>query len=405
MARNRAFLKDEGLEKVRSAFIVIVGCGGVGSHAAGALARSGVLRLRLIDFDQVSLSSLNRHAVATLADVGTPKVTCIRKRLEQVVPWVHFDCRNELFSKDAAAKQLSSWDGDDAAPTYVIDAIDNIDSKVELLKYCHDKSLPIVSSMGAGCKSDPTRLFIGDVSASVEDPLSRATRRRLRAQGVAAGIPVIFSSEKSSPDKAQLMPLPEEEFSKGRVGDLGVLPDFRVRILPVLGPMPAMFGLCLANHIMLELSAYPHEYMTSKYREKMYDGILSNLQGLEERLARWAGQDTVGLRLPARLEDVGYLVEEVYRGRSVVSGLPTRLALIRWKWQKDNAGVVDASCSGQKCIRLALNELVCMTKEEAARHEQEILKDGKPIEDLYQPNVVHRVQQRMREEMLYEAYR
>jgi tRNA A37 threonylcarbamoyladenosine dehydratase len=114
--------------------------------------------------------------------VGTPKVYCIRKRLEQVTPWVKFDCRNELFSETVAKIQLEAWDG--RRPDYIIDAIDNIDSKVTLLKYCHEHSLPVISSMGAGCKADPTRVFIGDISSSVEDPLSRTTRRRLRALGV-----------------------------------------------------------------------------------------------------------------------------------------------------------------------------------------------------------------------------
>ncbi|KAK5000562.1 hypothetical protein LTR28_013042, partial [Elasticomyces elasticus] len=213
LARNRVFLTDEGLSKLRKAFVIVVGCGGVGSHATAALARSGVDKLRLIDFDQVTLSSLNRHSVATLADVGTPKVQCLRKRLEQITPWTHFDCRNELFSEASAEMHLRPWEGQ--KPDFVIDAIDNIDSKVALLLYCHKHSIPVVSSMGAGCKSDPTRVFIGDISASAEDPLSRATRRKLRALGVKDGIPVVFSAEKTGPGKAQLLPLAEDEFVKG----------------------------------------------------------------------------------------------------------------------------------------------------------------------------------------------
>lgn len=192
--------------------MVVVGCGGVGSHATSALARSGVSNIRLIDFDQVTLSSLNRHAVATLADVGTAKVHCLRKRLEQVAPWVIFDCRNELFSERVASVQLEAWDG--RRPDYIIDAIDNIDSKVALLKYCHEHALPVISSMGAGCKSDPTSVFIGDISSSLEDPLSRATRRRLRALGVAEGIPVVYSTEKPGAGKAQLLPLPDESVAE-----------------------------------------------------------------------------------------------------------------------------------------------------------------------------------------------
>ena len=402
LARNRVFLTDEGLAKLRSAFVVVIGCGGVGSHATSALARSGVSKIRLIDFDQVTLSSLNRHAVATLADVGTPKVLCIKKRLEQVTPWVKLDCRNELFSEMVASLQLEAWDRQ--RPDYIIDAIDHIDSKVALLKYCHQHSLPVISSMGAGCKSDPTNVFIGDISASIEDPLSRSTRRRLRALGVSEGIPVVYSTEKLGPGKAQLLPLSEEEFVKGKVNELGVLPDFRIRILPVLGTMPAVFGYAAASHVILEVTGYPHEYVPSKGREKMYDSILGNLQNLEERLAKAAGEDPKGLKIPVTKDDVGYLIEEVYKGKSVVSGLPTKLSLVRWQTPEDGFAA-DKRWEGQKSSRLRLRDLVCMTKEEAAQHEREVLRGGIRVEDMYEKKVLEVVQQRLKEEETYERYR
>lgn len=401
LARNRVFLTDVGLEKLRNSFVIVVGCGGVGSHTTAALARSGVSKLRLIDFDQVSLSSLNRHAVATLADVGTPKVLCLKKRLEQVAPWLSFDCRNELFSKAVAEVQLEPWYGQ--APDYVIDAIDNIDSKVDLLKYCHDHALPVISSMGAGCKSDPTRVFISDIATSTDDPLSKSTRRRLKLHGISSGIPVVFSTEKPGPGKAKLMPLSEEEFQRGQVGELGVLPDFRVRILPVLGTMPALFGMCIANHVMLELTGYPHEYVALKSRDKLYDAILATLQGLEERLARANGHDTLGLRLPITSTDVGYLLEEVYKGKSVVSGLPTRLGLVRWRCGEDEK--IDTRTPGQKSVRLRLNDLVCMTKEEVLRHEKEVLLGGRAPEDVYDTSTIALVKTRMEEEKFYSTYR
>ncbi|KAK4625342.1 tRNA threonylcarbamoyladenosine dehydratase 2 [Fulvia fulva] len=402
LARNRVFLTDDGLRKLRKAFVVVVGCGGVGSHAAAALARSGCGRLRLIDFDQVTLSSLNRHAVATLADVGTPKVVCLQKRLEQIVPWTNFDPINQLFGEASAAAQLAPW-ADGQAPTFVVDAIDNIDSKVALLHYCHTKGLPVISSMGAGCKSDPTRVFIGDISASTDDPLAGATRRKLRKLGVKDGIPVVFSSEKTGPGKAQLLPLPEDEFQKGKVNELGVLPDFRVRILPVLGTMPAVFGLCVANHVMLAISGYPHDYLPSKAREKMYDGILAQLQGLEERAVRYQGTDPIGLRMPLTSDDVGYLVEEVYRGRSVVSGLASRLSLVRWR--KPEGAWIDMSTPGQKADKLQLDELVCMTKDEMTKHEKMVLKEGRVPEDVYDKAVIDLVARRQDEERHFRTQR
>lgn len=387
--------------------MIVLGCGGVGSHAVAALARSGVPHLRLVDFDQVTLSSLNRHAVATLADVGTPKVHCIKKRLEAVTPWIHFDCRNELFSAEAAERQLQPWSLEGEAkgkrPDYVIDAIDNIDSKVALLAYCKRNNIRVVSSMGAGCKSDPTRLLIGDISASTDDPLSRSTRRRLRAKGIKDGVPVVFSTEKSGPGKAELLPLPEDEFRRGDVGELSVLKDFRVRILPVLGTMPAMFGLCAANHVMMEVTGYPHDYLPSRGRDKMYDGILGSLQGSEEKLARSRGEDPLGLRVPLTQDDVGYLVEEVWRGRSVLSGLSTRLALTRWR--RPEGKITDTSVEGQKCDRLSMADLVLMTRDEAVRHDRELLRGDKALEDLYDSGTIELVEGRMKEETVYQRYR
>ncbi|KAF2634293.1 hypothetical protein P280DRAFT_439154 [Massarina eburnea CBS 473.64] len=401
LARNRVFLTDDGLSKLRTAFVVVVGCGGVGSHATAALARSGVSKLRLIDFDQVTLSSLNRHAVATLADVGTPKVHCIRRRLEQISPWTHFDCRNELFNEASAPDQLAPLNGQ--APDFVIDAIDNIDSKVALLYYCKTNNIPVISSMGAGCKSDPTRIFVGDISASTDDPLSKSTRRRLRALGIKDGIPVIFSAERPGPGKAQLLPLAEEEFAKGSVGELGVLPDFRVRILPVLGTMPAIFGLAVANHVILEITKYPHDYLPSKSRDKMYDGILGALQGSEERVAKSFGFDSHGLRIPMTQDDVGYLVEEVYHGRSVISGLTTRLCLVRW--ERPSEYFIDKRTPGQNNSLLRMKDLVLMTKEEASKHERDVLKGEKAVEDLYDGKVLETVRRRMREEERFERFR
>lgn len=411
LARNRVFLTHDGLQRLRSSFIVVVGCGGVGSHATSALTRSGVSKIRLIDFDQVTLSSLNRHAVATLADVGTPKVQCIRRRLEQVVPWVQFDCRNELFGASVADKLLAPWSFNGSTgqkPDYVLDCIDNIESKVELLHYCHKNSIPVISSMGAGCKSDPTRIGVADISASSEDPLSRSTRQRLRLLGVSTGIPVVFSTEKPGPGKASLLPLPEEEFAKGKVGELGVLPDFRVRILPVLGTMPAVFGYTIANHVICGVTGYPIDYsLAGKGRDKVNDTVYANLQALTNKLVRAEGGTHLeGMRIPLSKDEVGYLLDEVWRGRSVVSGITNRLALIPWE-RPAHGFRIDPQWAqeGQRLVALDVKKLVCMTKEEAARHEREVLRDGKGVEELYDEKILRLVEARFKEAEVYEQYR
>ncbi|KAG5652650.1 hypothetical protein H0H81_004206 [Sphagnurus paluster] len=226
LARNYAFFGENGMAKVRGGTVVVVGCGGVGSWAAVMLVRSGVSKIRLVDFDYVTLSSLNRHATACLTDVGTPKVKCIERTLKNISRWVEVDARIDIWRKEEGGDLLEGAD-------WVIDAIDNITTKVDLLKYCYDHNIKVFSSMGAGAKCDPTRIQISDISNTVYDPLARSVRRRLRLLGVSSGIPVVYSTE--VPGDVKLLPLPEDEFQKGPVKELGIFDDFRVRILPVLG--------------------------------------------------------------------------------------------------------------------------------------------------------------------------
>ncbi|OTB07416.1 hypothetical protein M426DRAFT_318104 [Hypoxylon sp. CI-4A] len=410
LARNRVFLSPEGLDKLRNSFVVVVGCGGVGSHCTAALARSGVSKIRLVDFDQVTLSSLNRHAVATLADVGGAKVQCLKKRLLAVAPWVRFDLRQEKFWDEAADRLLAPWTENGQTPDYVVDAIDNIDTKVALLKYCHDHKLPVISAMGAGCKSDPTRVTVGDIGTSTDDGLSRSTRRRLKLQGILNGIPTVYSTEQTGEGKAELLPLPEDEFQKGKVGELGVLPEFRVRILPVLGTMPAVFGYTVANHIILSVTGYPLDYVAGKGRDKMYDGLLAAVQGGEEKILRhMTGGDasiTLGLKVPVTTGDMAFLVEEIFKGRSAITGLPTRLTLIRWRKPEESTLVrIGEGSDEQKSSNVRLSDLVCMTKEEAKRHDGKILRGDQTLEEVYGSETVEKVEALLRETAKYEKYR
>ncbi|KAF3350311.1 hypothetical protein VD0002_g1933 [Verticillium dahliae] len=410
LARNRVFLQDEGLKKLRESFVIVVGCGGVGSHCTASLARSGVSKIRLIDFDQVTLSSLNRHAVATLADVGMPKVQCLYRRLIAIAPWVKYDLRLQKFEAGVEDDVLSPWD-DGQKPDFIVDAIDNIDTKVALLKYCHDHKIPVISSMGAGAKSDPTRIVVGDIGTSTDDGLSRATRRRLKLQGITSGIPVVFSTEKTGEGKAGLLPLAEEEFQKGKVGDLGVLPNFRVRILPVLGTMPAVFGYVIANHIILSITGYPTEYIPGKGRDKMYDSILAFIQSTEEKLARMTEGSSdpevaKGLKTPITPGDIAFLAEELWRGRSAVTGIPTRNVLIRWRKPEGKTMVrIGEGADEQKSSNVRLGDLVCMTKDEATRHEKMILRGDSKHEDLYDEAVIAKIEAKLEEARSFEQHR
>lgn len=380
LARNYAFLSDEGMQAVRDQHIVVVGAGGVGSWVATMLVRLGVGKLRIVDFDQVLLSSLNRHAVATLRDVGTSKVDCLKEHLLQVAPWVEIDACNRLWTLDSAHGLLF---GDDFNPTYVVDCIDNIDTKVDLLEFCYRQNLRVVLSGGAACKSDPTRINISDISKTEEDPLSRAVRVRLKKRGIVTSIPTVFSAEKPDPNKAQLLPLAADELSKGDVDQLLALHNFRVRILPVLGTMPGMFGLTIATHVITHVAGYPVEPIEGKNRLKIYDGILQSLAGQQLRIGN---RDQ---RVPIALTDISYILEEVFRGKSPISNYSTRLTLSRWDPSRE----------------LSFQNVVVMTKEEQKEHEERILKGLESLEAVYLPQVLERVAKRFREEAFYLQFR
>ncbi|KAG6779053.1 hypothetical protein POTOM_015420 [Populus tomentosa] len=127
LTRNIQFFGFEAQQKVTTSYVVVIGLGGVGSHAASMLLRSGVGRLLLVDFDQVSVSSLNRHAVATRADVGIPKAECLKKHFSTIFPECHIEAKVLLYDASTEEKILSGH------PDFVLDCIDNIDTKVTLL--------------------------------------------------------------------------------------------------------------------------------------------------------------------------------------------------------------------------------------------------------------------------------
>ncbi|KAI9090815.1 hypothetical protein DFS34DRAFT_653873 [Phlyctochytrium arcticum] len=338
LSRNYAFLGEQGVADVRKAFVIVVGLGGVGSHAAHMLLRSGVEHLRLIDFDQVSLSSLNRHAVATQADVGVPKGTCLKNHFEEIAPHAKIDVKNELFNLAAADHLLKG------KPDYVLDCIDNLNTKMDLIKYCVDHKIKIISSMGAGAKADPSRIQIADISETFEDPLARATRRGLKLKGVESGVTVVYSTEKPGPVKL----LPLEETKVDNADEYSALPDFRVRILPVLGTLPALFGMCMASYVTTELAKWPTMPLAIKLRDKTYMRLHRDLVNKEKD--QFKSSDN----LPLNVADIGYIFEEIWRGRSALSGGFDKLHLTRWDVSKP----------------ASFQNLICLTRGEVEKHEK-----------------------------------
>lgn len=157
-ARNIAFFGEEGQKQIENAHIAVVGLGGVGSHAAHMLARSGVGNFSFFDFDVVTISSLNRHAVAVRKDIGKPKVEVMRDHILEFNPEVNIATHRVLVSKENLPALI------DSSCDFVVDCIDDYSSKADLLEYCIRSNIKVISSMGSGCRSNPTSLLFTNLT-------------------------------------------------------------------------------------------------------------------------------------------------------------------------------------------------------------------------------------------------
>ena len=173
-SRTALLLGEEGVNKLKNAYVAVFGVGGVGGFACEALARAGVGRLLLVDDDTVSESNLNRQIVALRSTVGRAKVEVMAERIRDIDPTIIVETRQCFFSEENA----DSFDF--SAFSYVIDAIDTVSAKVELVCRAKAVNTPIVSCMGAGNKLDPTKFVVTDLAKTDTCPLARVLRQRLR---------------------------------------------------------------------------------------------------------------------------------------------------------------------------------------------------------------------------------
>lgn len=187
-ARTRLLLGQEGLERLAAARVAVFGIGGVGGYAVEALARSGVGALDLIDSDAVDPTNINRQIIATASTVGRPKVEVAAERVASINPACIVRPR-QCFFLPATADQF-----DFSAYDYVVDAVDTVSAKIALVEAAREASTPIVSSMGAGNKLDPTAFRVADIYETSVDPLARVVRRELKRRGIPS-LKVVYSVE------------------------------------------------------------------------------------------------------------------------------------------------------------------------------------------------------------------
>ena len=186
--RTEILLGTQAMVRLSRTRVALFGVGGVGGYALEALVRSGIRDITVIDGDTVSKSNVNRQIIATSHTVGRPKVEVAKERAEQINPDVKITALNLFFSKENADSiDFSSYD-------YIIDAIDAVSSKIELIMRAKEAGVPIISSMGAGNKLDPTAFEVSDIYKTSVCPLARVMRRELKARGIDR-LKVVYSTE------------------------------------------------------------------------------------------------------------------------------------------------------------------------------------------------------------------
>lgn len=207
---------EEGLERLSESCVAVIGVGGVGGYAAEMVVRSGVGRLIIMDSDDVSVSNMNRQLLALDSTVGRPKCDVLKERLLDINPQLDITVIKEYLEADAVESVLGGYKID-----FLVDAIDTLSPKMALIKYCMDRHIPLVSSMGAGAKTDATKVRLTDISKSFNCPLAFVVRKRLRRMGIRKGFQVVFSEE--LPKKEAIVEC-DDRNKKSLVGTISYIP-------------------------------------------------------------------------------------------------------------------------------------------------------------------------------------
>ncbi|MBR5849947.1 MAG: tRNA threonylcarbamoyladenosine dehydratase [Alistipes sp.] len=231
LERTELLLGSEKLETLRKAHVLVVGLGGVGAYAAEMIARAGVGRMTLADADTVGLTNINRQLIALHSTLGRPKAEVLADRLRDINPEIELTLVNRYIKDEETYTLL-----DAARYDYVVDCIDTLSPKLALIAATLERKMPLVSSMGAGAKVDPTQLEIKDISKTHHCPLAHMLRKRLHKIGIYKGFRAVFSPE---PIREGAMILSEEQNKKSQVGTISYI--------------PALFGIGCASVVIRDL--------------------------------------------------------------------------------------------------------------------------------------------------------
>jgi tRNA A37 threonylcarbamoyladenosine dehydratase len=232
LTRTELLLGDEGLKKLKASNILVVGLGGVGAFAAEMICRAGVGSMTIVDGDIIHATNRNRQLPALKSTEGLAKAEVMGQRLKDINPDIKLFIVQEYIKDEKMEEVL------DKGFNYVVDAIDTLSPKIFLIYHSLQRKYPVVSSMGAGGKFDPTRINISDISETTDCPLARILRKRLHRLGIRDGFTAVYSSEMI--DKSKIVATNGAQNKASIVGTISY--------------MPAAFGIACASVVIRDLA-------------------------------------------------------------------------------------------------------------------------------------------------------
>ncbi|MBQ8657521.1 MAG: tRNA threonylcarbamoyladenosine dehydratase [Clostridia bacterium] len=228
--RTELLLGATGIEKLKEANVAVFGIGGVGGFVTEALARSGVGALTLVDNDTVSETNLNRQIIALRSTIGKYKTQVMKERIQDINPDCKVEALNLFYTPETAGElDFSNFD-------YIVDAIDTLSGKLTIIENAKKANVPVISSMGAGNKLDPTAFEVADISKTSVCPLARAMRRELKKRGIEK-LKVVYSKE--------------QPITVGSTGE--ALPEGKKSIPGSVAFVPSVVGLIIAAEVIKDL--------------------------------------------------------------------------------------------------------------------------------------------------------
>jgi len=233
LTRTELLLGEEKMNRLRQANVLVVGLGGVGAYAVEQLVRAGIGNITIVDGDTVNTSNRNRQLAALVSTVGKSKIDVVASRLKDINPELNLTVINEFIKDERTPEILDAQKYD-----FVVDAIDTLSPKVFLIVETFNRGIPLISSLGAGGKLDPTKIEITDISKTHNCKLARMVRKRLSKHKIKKGFTVVFSPEPV--DKNHVIEVEDELNKKTTVGTISY--------------MPGLFGMFAASHVIRKLA-------------------------------------------------------------------------------------------------------------------------------------------------------